>query len=280
MHNLDLIKRQRSTTENTFHLFVPLCPVLMSDFMSHVLHLFSISRWCYCEWDLEYCAGQVFDNDPLQCPSISFSLCLGSPSLLLSLHAQFVSSQYPGILSRFLCLALTCALLFFERKWLNMIEQHEWRKWCEAVDSVTRYILPCSFGKKIFAISKHEPWVSFREQILNIFCVGCVKDVKFAWRYFMIFHVRSVGIAQEDAADVEKLLFCNWCGDFSEYRHNARYHDKTMQCGHPGWKHRNVRAGFTSGLASAYSYVDTCYRKISKVLYSSAISSIQPPVEN
>ena len=125
---------------------------------------------------------------------------------------------------------------FFERKWLNMIEQHEWRKWCEAVDSVTRYILPCSFGKKIFAISKHEPWVSFREQILNIFCVECVKDVKFAWRYFMIFHVRSVGIAQEDAADVEKLLFCNWCGDFSEYRHNAIYHAvwppwlKTQEC--------------------------------------------------
>lgn len=41
------------------------------------------------------------------------------------------------VLSRFLCLAVTCTLLF----WAKVSEQHERRKRCEVVDGVTRYIM-------------------------------------------------------------------------------------------------------------------------------------------
>ena len=37
--------------------------------------------------------------------------------------------------------------------------------------------------------------------------------MSFGLKMFHDIHVR-IGIVQEDAADVEKLLSCKWCGDF------------------------------------------------------------------
>ena len=133
MYNLDLINQARakrsSTTESTFHLSAALCPFLSEFTRSHVLQLFSISRWCYCEWDLEYCAGQVLamipfraHQPPSQCAWVPRRSC--SPfmfnSFLLNTNASFISIPL---------FWLWPAHCFFERKSVNNMNGGNGAKW-------------------------------------------------------------------------------------------------------------------------------------------------------
>lgn len=177
MHNLDLINQARarrsSTTESTFHRF-------------------------------QFRGGAIVNGiwNIVQDRSLT---------IVLSLHVQFVSSQYHTFyLGSFVW--LWPAQCEAERKWV----------WCNTIHHDTFFhVLSCFFCKYGLATSSHEPWVSFPEHFLIFF----VPDVKIGLKMFHDIHVRIVGIAQEDAADVEKLLSCKWCGDFLEHGHSARYHE-------------------------------------------------------
>lgn len=187
MHNLDLINQARarrsSTTESTFHLSAALCPFLSEFMRSHVLQLFSISRWCYCEWDLEYCAGQVLamipfraHQPPSQCAWVPRRSC--SPfmfnSFLLNTNASFISIPLFGF-------DLHTAFLS-ESEWTTWMEEKvRSGGWCNTIHHDTFFrVLSCSFCKYGLAISSHEPWVSFPEQMQDV-KIGLKMFHEFSW---------------------------------------------------------------------------------------------------
>ena len=134
------------------------------------------------------------------------------------------------------------------------------------------HVLSCSFCKYGLAISSHEPWVSFPEQMQDV-KIGLKMFHEFSW--YSCPHWYCAGRCSR-CREAPVLQVCGLFGTWTQ-RKVARYHelymnyhDKTMQCGHPGWKRRNVRAAFTSSLACEYD----CICRYRRYLWSKDIESV------
>lgn len=283
MHNLDLINQARarrsSTTESTFHLSAALCPFL-SDFMrSHELQLFSISRWWVLLW-MGFgilCRTGLWQWPPSGPINLLLTHCAWVPrrscslfmfnSFLLNTNASFISIPLFGF-------DLHTAFLS-ESEWTTGMEETVRSDgWCNTTHHDTFFIiLPCSFMfflqvrfgyKQSWAVSEFS-WTFFCA------CQNWFEDVSWYSCHFMSALLVCRKMQQMSRSSCPASVGTFWNMDTTQDTQGImNYHDKTMQCGHPGGKRRNVRAAFTSSLACEYD----CICRYCRYLWSKDIESV------
>ena len=127
------------------------------------------------------------------------------------------------VLSRFLCLALTCTLLF----WAKVSEQHEWRKRCEVVDGVTRYItihtlfhvLSCSFMFFLqVRFGYKQSWAVSEFSWTNARCQNWLEDVSWIFMIFMSALVLCRKMQQMSRSSCPASVWTFWNMDTTQGR--------------------------------------------------------------
>ena len=228
MHNLDLINQARarrsSTTESTFHLSAALCPFLSEFMRSHVLQLFSISRWCYCEWDLEYCAGQVLamipfraHQPPSQCAWVPRTSRSCSPfmfnSFLLNTNASFISIPLFGF-------DLHTAFLS-ESEWTTWMEETvRSGGWCNTIHHDTFFhVLSCSFMFFLqVRFGYKQSWAVSEFSWTNARCQNWLEDVSWIFMIFMSALVLCRKMQQMSRSSCPASVWTFWNMDTTQGR--------------------------------------------------------------